>query len=366
MNLARWACWLLLAIFVASPLTLFVSMDAHAAPSSVLNKKSQYRYDQRKDVLMFLKAVSAKHHIPYAWMKKQIRFARYSPLSEKLTTPQPKAIKATTLDKNYRLYRRLLLSENRLQKGLRFIKRNQKTFNQVARRTGVDPFVIAAIIGIESTYGETLGQFRVIDALMTLSFDYERRAKFYRYELERYLLFCWKEKQAITHTRGSFAGAIGLGQFMPSSMERFARDGDGDKKIDIVHNEADAIASVGNYLQKNGWKRGIKPIYRALATQHIYQKAKTSGIQPKVTLSSLFAKGVNPTHVMDLHPLEKVKIVDLYWVNPQTGKNGTHYFLGTASFGAILHYNRSYFYAVAVSEFADSLRAKKILPLSEQ
>ena len=308
-------------------------------------------------MLAYLKEVSDKKGIPLEWLKDEVAVARYSPLTEKYMTPRPNANKKTTPDRNFALYKRNLINEERIARGVDFMNRNREVLERIEKETGVSPYAVTAIIGIESIYGRNMGRFRVLDALMTLSFDYTRRAKYYRSELTSFLEFCWNQQVSPVSVQGSFAGAVGLGQFMPASLNAYGRDGDGDGRIDIVNNEADGIASVANFLKVHGWARGERPLYRVSATEEIFKATKSGGIKAHTTVGALLKAGVKPLEAWELRENEAALLVDLPWILKDNTK-GVDYYLGTPSFSAILHYNRSYFYAAAVSQLADEIERR--------
>lgn len=328
------------------------------APAARAKAPSASDYVERPEVLAYLKEVSAKKGIPLEWLKDEVAVARYSPLTEKYMTPRPNANKKTTPDRNFALYKRNLINEERISRGVDFMNRNREVLERIEKETGVSPYAVTAIIGIESIYGRNMGRFRVLDALMTLSFDYTRRAKYYRSELTSFLEFCWNQQVSPVSVQGSFAGAVGLGQFMPASLNAYGRDGDGDGHIDIVNNEADGIASVANFLKVHGWARGERPLYRVSATEEIFKATKSGGIKPHTTVGALLKAGVKPLEAWELRENEAALLVDLPWILKDNTK-GVDYYLGTPSFSAILHYNRSYFYAAAVSQLADEIERRR-------
>lgn len=325
---------------------------------SVKGSPSASDYIERPDVRAFLQGLSAQKNIPFEWLESEVRVARYSPLSERYTTPRPHANKKTTPEKNFRLYERNLVDRERISRGVEFLEENRAVFERIEAETGVSRYAVTAIIGIESIYGRNMGSFRVLDALMTLSFDYTRRAKYYRAELANFLEFCWLEKTEPVSVTGSFAGAMGLGQFMPSSLKAYGRDGDGDGRIDVVGNDADGIASVANFLLVHGWVRGERPLYRVAATPEIFSATASGGIKTHTTAGELLRAGVKPMEPLPLKDSEPALLVDLPWVK-SNNERGVDYFMGTGSFAAILRYNRSYFYAAAVSFLADELEEKE-------
>ena len=230
----------------------------------------------------------------------EVALARYSPLSERYTTPRPNADKKTTAEKNFLLYERNIVNAERIERGTAFLRDHQEVFARIEEESGVSRYAVAAIIGVESIYGRNMGRFRVLDALMTLSFDYTRRAKYYRSELTDFLDFCWKQQISPVSVTGSFAGAMGLGQFMPASLRAYGKDGDGDGHIDVVNSPADGIASVANYLAVHGWVRGERPLYRVSATDAIFKATGSGGIKTHTTAGALYKAGVKPLEAIPL------------------------------------------------------------------
>lgn len=330
---------------------------AQGAPSAE-SSPSASDYLGREEVVSFLKGVSKEHGIPLDWLCAEIAVARYSPAAERYSTPRPNANPKTSVNKNFRLYESRLISEERIVRGVRFIEDNADVFDRVERSTGVPRYIIAAVIGIETVYGKNKGRYRVLDSLMTLSFDYTRRAAFYRRELASFLDFCWKEQISPVTVLGSYAGAMGYGQFMPSSLDRFGTDGDGDHRIDIIDNEADAIASVAAFLKAHGWERGIEPLYPAEASRSIFEATGSGGIEAHTDVRALLAAGVKPLGTFGLADSEPVLLVDLPRVSSD-GSRSTDFYIGTRNFAAILRYNRTYFYAAAVTFLADRIRERE-------
>lgn len=334
-----------------------LQMPARDASESVRGSPAASDYVERADVQDFLKAISIEKGIPLEWLAGEVALARYSPLSERYTTPRPNANKKTTAEKNFLLYERNIVNAERIERGAAFVREHAADFDRIESRTGVSRYAVAAIIGVESIYGRNMGRFRVLDALMTLSFDYTRRAKYYRSELAGFLEFCWQQQIPPVSVTGSFAGAMGLGQFMPSSLRAYGMDGDDDGRIDIVNSPADGIASVAHYLEVHGWVRGAKPLYRVEATPEIFRKTGSGGIRTHSTKGCLLEAGVRPLEDIPFGDAQPALLVDLPWIR-SNDERGVDYYLGTGSFAAILRYNRSYFYAAAVSLLADRIEAR--------
>lgn len=311
-------------------------------------------YTDREDIVAFLKQVSEEKGIPYDWLETEIALARYSPLAERYMTPKPQKGPPTTPDRNFRLYQRNMVNAERISKGVDFLERHAELFNHLEETQGVSRFAITAIIGVETIYGKNMGRFRVLDVLVTLAFDYTRRSTFYKKELAEFLAFCWRDKLPTVSVTGSYAGAMGYGQFMPSSLNNFGTDGDNDGFIDIVNNEADGIASVATYLKEHGWKTGLKPLYPVKQKIRPDAMEPSTGIRPDKTVSELLASGIEPTGLLDLSLDHPVLLVDLPWQD-EGGPLEEHLYIGTQNFSAFLYYNRSYFYAAAVSMLMQAL-----------
>lgn len=346
------------AILAAALLTLAAARAADAPPDAPAARAVVSDYADRPEVKAWLAELSRSKSIPLDWLTDVAAVARYSPLSEKYTTPRPAAPRKTTPERNFRLYERNLVNAERISRGVKFLEAHREVFDRVEAASGVPRQIVAAVIGIESIYGRNMGRFRVLDALMTLSFDYVRRAGYYRNELANFLEFCWHERIEPVSVTGSFAGAMGLGQFMPASLRAWGADGDGDGRIDIVGSEADGIASVANFLAGHGWARGVAPLHPVRANPDIFRKTGSGGIQPHATVASLLEAGVEPAGPLVLSPEEPALLVDLPWTDAR-GVHGVDYFIGTRSFSALLRYNRSYFYAAAVTRLAEALERRE-------
>lgn len=245
--------------------------------------------------------------------------------------------------KPWHAYRKLFLTEKRINGGRNFMAENREAFQRAKSRYGVPADMITAIIGIESAYGVKPGKYRVLDSLSTLAFDYPRRAGFFRGELEQFLLLCREEGQPFTDPQGSYAGAMGMPQFMPSSYRKLAADGDGDGRRDIWKNPADAIASVGNYFQKNGWHSG-EPIAVPARVQGsgFRQAVSTKSPKANLSLSQLQSMGVTPEGSVPSNL--KAGLLELQ------GENGPEYWVTFHNFNVIMRYNHSPLYAMAANE----------------
>lgn len=249
-------------------------------------------------------------------------------------------------------YRGRFVDDFRINEGTAFWRRNAAPVKLASARSGVPEEIMVAVIGVETVYGRHTGDFRVADTLTTLGFDYPARAPYFRGELEQFLLYARENRIDPLTPRGSYAGATGLGQFMPTSLRRWAIDLDGDGRIDLLNSAADAVGSVGNFLKEHGWIEGKATHYGAAVVEpNRLDELVAAGPKPSFTVEQLYDRGVRATDEVPVGDL--LVLADL----PE-GDNPTRYVLGTENFYAITRYNRSYFYAMAVIELAAALKAR--------
>lgn len=245
-------------------------------------------------------------------------------------------------------YRKIFLDNDRIQQGSAFWQENATTLADVSERYGVDESIIVAIIGVETRYGRHMGGYRVVDALATLGFDYPPRATFFRGQLEQLFLLAREQKQNPLDLKGSYAGAMGFGQFIPSSYRHFARDHDGDEIADIWANKQDAIASVANYFKAHGWQTGQPVFVRANVSGKVDESTVNSTARPDISLAELRKKGIKPTVNID----GEHKAALLSYQQEQ----GPEYWLGFNNFYVITRYNRSQLYAMAVWQLSEAIK----------
>ncbi len=252
--------------------------------------------------------------------------------------------------KTWAEYRAIFLRNNRIEGGADFWRDNAEALARAEQTYGVPAEYIVAIIGVETLYGKITGNYRVMDALSTLAFDYPRRADFFVRELEQYLLLTREHQQdPLAHT-GSYAGAMGFGQFMPSSYRHYAVDFDGDSVPDIWNNATDAIGSVANYFARHGWQPGAQVVMRARPAMGFTHKELNSLNKP--------LRSIDAWQNLGLAPIESVD-----WSQPAMaveleGEDGLEYWLGFNNFYVITRYNRSPMYALAVHQLAQALFAR--------
>lgn len=247
-------------------------------------------------------------------------------------------------------YRPIFLQRARIDGGADFWGRHAEALQRAEERYGVPAEIITAIIGVETRYGSHKGRYRVMDALATLGFQYPPRAKFFRSELEHYLLLTREEGIEPFEMKGSYAGAMGQPQFISSSFRHYAIDFDGDGRRDLWDNPTDAIGSVANYLKENGWERGGGIAVPAAASGDVEALLK-DGVKPARPLKELKARGVTTAVALDdAKPAALIAFQQ---------EDGPEYWLGLQNFYVITRYNRSPLYAMAVYQLSEEIRAQR-------
>lgn len=243
-------------------------------------------------------------------------------------------------------YRKLFIEPKRIKNGKLFIKKNLETLERAEAQFGVPKEVITAILGVETRYGKIMGSYRVLDALSTLSFDYPRRSNFFSQELINLLLLARENNLDIFKLKGSYAGAMGYGQFIPSSYRAYAVDFDNDGSVDLLNSVEDAIGSIANYLFQHGWKSNYPIIWEVNNSFEGFNPDSVNNVRKKVNFDR---KTMSPKNAIDFN-FEGLN-TDVLLLSYETDKS-TNYFVGTRNFIAITKYNVSHFYAKAVYDLA--------------
>jgi membrane-bound lytic murein transglycosylase B len=318
------------------------------------------RYAHNADVDAFIDDMVARFDFDPAVLHALFAGADYSATVVKLVTPSP-----TPALKNWHAYEARFLDGVRINAGVKFWRENQATLQRAYEQYGVPPEVIVGIIGVETIYGKYMGNFRVIDALTTLAFDYPNtpnraeREMTFRKNLEDYLVWTRNAQLDPSSVRGSYTGAIGIPQFLPSSIVKYAVDYEGNNRIDLRTSTADAIGSVANYLSENGWNTG-RPVVWKIAHDAgsigIAQAAADGKPEPHWPLSQMLRAGMSldePGLDTNAEAATPVLVIDL----PTPGQP-TEYMLGLQNFYVLTRYNRSFFYALAVYELGQRVKAR--------
>lgn len=253
--------------------------------------------------------------------------------------------------KPWKDYRPIFITDSRITRGVEFWREHEDTLKRAEAEYGVPPEVIVAIIGVETFYGGNTGGYRVVDALSTLAFDYPPRAPFFRKELREFLLLAREEQVDPLTLTGSYAGAMGLPQFMPSSFRAYAVDFDGDGQINIWSNPVDAIGSVASYFKRHGWQPGEPVVSAASVEGELTEQGLTVGLDPVKNIGELRALGWTGADALDDQlPVTAFRL---------EGAEGAEYWLGLPNFFVITRYNRSVMYAMAVNQLADLMVAAR-------
>jgi membrane-bound lytic murein transglycosylase B len=244
-------------------------------------------------------------------------------------------------------YHPIFLTDQRIVEGARFWAEHEGLLERAEREFGVDAAIIVSIIGVETFYGRNQGGFRVLDSLVTLGFDYPPRSSFFRSELAHFLRLAREEGLDLRDTRGSYAGAMGRGQFISSSYREYAVDFSGDGRRDLIGSWADAIGSVANYFRRHGWDQGAPVVARAEASGDDYRQLMGGGYQVRHSLDDLARHGVRP--------VEPVPADERYSLIELETENGPELWLGYPNFYVITRYNRSPLYAKAVHLLSEEI-----------
>jgi len=348
--LARSCAALLAALVVAvaaAPGTADAQRRAKRPPEATATAPS-INYATRPEVSAFVAEMVEQHGFIEAELLEMFEQVRRNDDAVRLMSPAPSGFK-----RSWQSYRSRFLDGLRIREGLRFWREHEPWLELAAQRFGVPPEIVVAIIGVETIYRRNTSDFRVLDVLTTLAFDYPRRADYFRSELEHYLLYSRESNLDVFAVRGSFAGAIGLPQFMPGSIRRFAVDLDGDGEIDLRSNPADAIGSVASFLAEHGWRTGEPVRFEMLFdSESRLAPLVEAGIRPRFTIGELAEYGVASAEPVSVEmPLA---LIDL-----PNGDDAPSYYLGAQNFFTITRYNRSSFYAMAVYELARALAARR-------
>lgn len=303
-------------------------------------------YLARADVRTFIESMSQEHGIESADLERILGDARYTPAAVRLMGPEPSS--APSPARSYSRYRAKFLTPALISAGLSFWSQHAEDLARAEEEFGVPTEIILGILGVETSYGQNTGSFRAIDALATIAFDGVRRQDYFRGELKELLLLARETGIDPLAIKGSYAGAVGLPQFMPSSYRRYAVDYDGDGAIDLLRSSADAIGSIASYMKAFGWVQGeppTAPVRLALGSE----MDLVSGLERVHDVSEVQGKGVvfsgrDP-------PAGLVSIFEL----PTPG-NPSKFVAGFTNFEVVTRYNRSTFYASAVLELGEAIR----------
>jgi membrane-bound lytic murein transglycosylase B len=346
-----------LALALLSSAALLLSAAAAEArpqkkpsrPKAVVRDDAQpdvVTYGRREDVQRFAAETAAELGLERSWVEGALARARFQPAVTRLIMPPP-----VGTPKNWGAYRARFVEPERVRAGAAFWRTHERLLDAAHARYGVPPEIVIGILGVETYYGRLTGGFRVLDALATLSFDFpagrKDRSPFFRSELQHFLLLADQERFEPASVKGSFAGAIGLGQFMPGSILRFAVDGDDDGHVDMASSAADVIFSIAHYLSVHGWQPGVPTHYDVKPPEDDRDRA----ILPSFSATQ-FAE-----HGAELDEPGRRHDGLLALVTLDNGGAAPTYIAGTQNFYAVTRYNWSSYYALAVIDLGRAVAA---------
>jgi len=302
---------------------------------------------QNAEIVDFIKLMSQRHGFDEAALTARFENQRPDARVIRIMAPAP-----TQLTPNWLAYRDRFVNSRRINRGLQFWEAHAETLAQATRDYGVPSETIVAIIGVETEYGRNMGSFNVLNALASIGFYGERRREFFQSELEHYLLLARDNAMDLASTRGSFAGAMGIPQFMPSSQRRWGVDYDGDGRMDLAHSPADAIGSVANFLKSHGWLKDEATVIPVTPPQPLPIPFEKIDVKPGIPLAQYKEAGFDFSTQLRDGTLATLVALS----SPQAA---TQYWLGLNNYYVITRYNRSAAYAMSVIELGNALRAAR-------
>jgi membrane-bound lytic murein transglycosylase B len=342
LQLKHWAKGLLLSLIVLVATTLLVVTDSWAASSNKLDPLTGKASAEEINQLVQQLARQQTHYSRQQLTKlfSQVKFQ--PKIIELMERPAEK--------KDWGYYQKLFVTKQRIKGGVTFWRQYKTALSRAEEQYGVPASMIVGIIGVETRYGKIMGSYRVIDALTTLSF-YPRRATFFRQQLANFLTLCQQQGFDPLAIKGSYAGAMGYGQFMPGSYLNYAVDFSGQGKVDLINNPVDAIGSIANYLHSHGWQKSQPIVSNARVSKVQFTNAKTiqKSLKPQYTLSQLADK-------YGWHA--KLKLTPGTKATPLTlqGDEGEEHWLGLSNFYVITRYNSSSLYAMAIYQLSEKIK----------
>ena len=303
-------------------------------------------YEQRADVKDFIDEMVKEHGFDRADLtSKFARAKRLDSVLESIARPAEKRL-------SWKQYRPIFVTKKRSDRGKTFLQKHWKILERAEKEYGVPAEIIAAIIGVETYYGRQTGGHTVFDSLTTLGFDYPPRSKFFKSELKQFLLLSKEEDISVDDMTGSYAGAMGMPQFISSSYRRYAVDFDGDGKRDLWHSVPDVIGSVANYFSEHGWQKG-ESVTHPVTVGDTSIVSKKNALKPYTTIGQLKKQGVSLDFLTEDQQLDTKQMVTLLKFE---GKRGDEYWIGLKNFYVITRYNHSELYAMAVFQLSEKLK----------
>lgn len=340
---------------LARPLSGFSQDAPRRAPTEAMPEELvfalRFGWLGRSDVQEFISDVAWRHDMPRRWIEDQFRPLGVQPRALALVNPPPPSADEPARKRSWARYLSAHVDASRVREGREFLSQHRRTFSNVSKHYGIPAHVIAAIIGVETKYGKFTGRYPALETLVTLAFASPRRNDFFKSELESLLIMGREGVIDLQRTQGSFAGALGLPQFMPSSWRNFAVGYDSNRP-NLLNNPSDAIASVANFLRVHGWQPNEPSHTPALMPAKFdANRFLPTRLSPAHTLAQLTSAGIRQ-EVERFSPDARVSLIDL----PEADDT-VIYWIAAQNFFTITHYNRSYMYAAAVLTLAERLSA---------
>jgi membrane-bound lytic murein transglycosylase B len=327
----------------------------HKRPAKPKSDATGGLYASRPQAMQAADDIAQRLNLDPQWVRNAIGQSRYMPAIARAVTPPTVGVA-----KNWAVYRSRFIDPVRIKAGVKFWQDNREALERAQAQWGVPPAIIVGIVGVETIYGQQTGGYRVMDALATLAFDFpaqhpraQQRAAFFLSELEAFLALTQRTGTDPLALRGSYAGAMGLPQFMPSSWAKYAVDFDGDGRIDLFHSAADVIGSVANYFKAFGWQSGMPTHYPVRMRAEGLEKAAllAPDIVPTFSPQAMLDNGCELDEPALQHP-GLLALIEL-----QNGDAAPLYLAGTSNFYTITRYNWSSYYAMAVIELGQEVAA---------
>lgn len=303
---------------------------------------SAYAQEQTPEVEEFIQQQVKEHQLDEAQVRQWLSEAEKN-------DDVLEAIQRPWEAKPWYQYHPIFLTEKRLDAGVKFWKKHRETLERAEKEYGVPAQIIVAIIGVETFYGNYMGKYSVLDSLYTLGFHYPPRSSFFRSELGEFFQLAAEEGWDVAEAKGSYAGAMGFGQFISSSYRHYAVDFDNDGHRDILTNPVDAIGSVANYFAKHKWQQG-QPVAQAVSNEQDWKALVSEGMKPNTTRSGIKHKGYELPQHQAVNDGTKVRVFEF------ETEEAHEYWLGYENFYVITRYNHSPLYAMAVYQFSEQLK----------
>lgn len=302
---------------------------------------AQANYAKREDVKQFISEMVNNHGFDRAYLENKFSAAK------KLDNVLESIAKPAEKELSWKQYRPIFVTNKRSNKGKKFMEEHSETLKRAEKKYGVPVEIIAAIIGVESYYGKRTGRYMIFDSLTTLGFDYPPRSKFFKSELKQFLLLSKEEHIDIDKMTGSYAGAMGMPQFISSSYRRYAVDFDGDGKRDLWNSIPDVIGSVANYFSEHGWQTGAS-VAHPVTVDDVSVIENKNTLKPYASVAQLKKQGVKI--YQDIDDQQQATLLKF------EGRKGEEYWIGLKNFYVITRYNHSELYAMAVFQLSEKLK----------